>query len=73
MEIEVVKPNLVSVELEVDNEGGRIPVADETLRIKREFSSENGRDQFYLNDKHIVRAELENLFAFTGLHSSNDY
>ena len=61
------------VELEVKNEGARIPVADETLRIKREFNSENGRDQFYLNDKHIVRGELENLFEFTGLNSNNAF
>ena len=60
-----------SVEIIFDNADARIPIESPTVSIKRVIGLK--KDEFFLDNKHIARTDIYNLFESAGLSHTNPY
>ena len=58
---------IISVEIEFDNHQKLIPINSNTITLKRELNTENGKDSYFLDNKLIVKSDLHSFFGFTGI------
>jgi chromosome segregation ATPase len=50
----------------LDNEQSKIPVEAKELIIRKTYNVDTDKEDYYLNNKHIVEKELFNLFESGG-------
>ena len=59
------------VEIVFDNADGRLPVEREEVRLRRNIGLK--KDEYYLDKKHVTRAEVVNLLESAGFSLTNPY
>lgn len=59
------------VEIVFDNADGRLPVEREEVRLRRNIGLK--KDEYYLDKKHVTRAEVVNLLESAGFSRTNPY
>jgi len=59
------------VEIVFDNADGRLPVEREEVRLRRNIGLK--KDEYYLDKKHVTRAEVINLLESAGFSRTNPY
>jgi len=59
------------VEIVFDNADGRLPVEREEVRLRRNIGLK--KDEYYLDKKHVTKAEVINLLESAGFSRTNPY
>jgi structural maintenance of chromosome 3 (chondroitin sulfate proteoglycan 6) len=59
------------VELVIDNSDGRLPVDRDEVRLRRAIGLK--KDEFYLDKKHMSKAEIMNMLETAGFSRANPY
>ena len=59
------------VEIVFDNSDGRLPVEREEVRLRRNIGLK--KDEYYVDKKHVTRAEVVNLLESAGFSRTNPY
>lgn len=57
----------VSVQLEIDNEKGVIPVSSNKILLKREFDTATGKDIYMIDSRPILKNDVYSLFGLSGI------
>lgn len=63
--------NSACVEIILDNSDSRLPIDKSTVSIKRIL--EDKKDEFYIDNKHVTKADINNLLESAGFSKSNPY
>ena len=64
-------PSKMSVELQIDNSRHLLPISEESISLRRELNTEDGRDAYFLNNRPIVKSDVYNLFIMSGVQFSD--
>ena len=59
------------VEIVFDNSDGRLPLDTEVVTLRRTIGLK--KDEYFLNRKHVPKADVQNLLESAGLSHSNPY